>query len=314
MPAAYHIPGFQMRRTPDGYAFPFLHYSADPDLTPEKVKDLRRKYTSQAFWNREMEGDAHSLDGQKVYPEFDPAVHVIPHSQVPKRGCLYMSIDPHPRTPHALLWVLVDRWSDWYVYREIWPSNNYADPRRAREDDQDNNTITIWEYAETIALLEGNRIEWHRGETDNEYGIYRENRDGERIVIRFMDQAGKAFMATGEGQSPENYAERYARFGIECAGPKKAHEAGEEAIHSLLKPRGHDLKGTWPRLHLSDRCPELKLEIMKHRYKRRRITDEREASQEGIEYRTHLLDNLRYLATSPNVCWAPSLESNRTEL
>lgn len=311
--AGLNIAGLTMRRTPDGYPFPFLHYTADPDLTPKKVKELRQKYTSAAFWNREMEGDAHSLDGQKVYSDFDPAVHVIPHAQIPKRGCLYMSIDPHPRTPHAFLWVLVDRWSDWYVYREVWPSNNYADPRRSREDDQDNNTITVREYAWMLAELEGNRIEWFHAEKDDEYGVYRERKDGERIIIRYMDTAGKAFRASGEEQSPESYAERYIRYGIECSAPKKAHQAGEDAIHELLVPRGHDQYGTWPRLHISDQCPELRLEILKHRYKNRRITEEREASQDAVQYRTHLLDNLRYLATSPSVCYVDSLESKRYE-
>jgi hypothetical protein len=129
--------------------------------------------------------------------------------------------------------------------------------------------------------------------------------------MRFMDQAGKAFRATGEEATVhESYADRYRRFGIECYDPDKRHKAGEDAVRQLLKPRNHDTLGTWPRLHISKKCPELILEFSKYRYKStKRMNDERELKQEGVQSRCHMLDLLRYLATSPQVYHTRTSES-----
>lgn len=243
-----------------------------------------------------------ALGGQRVYPEFDPSIHVIPDSMLPKQMTRYQAIDPHPRTPHAALWLGIDAWSDWYVYRDLWPSVVYGEPRDVRDDEQDNE-FTTREYAETMAQLEGNEIVWHDAETDEEWGEYRRKTGGENIVYRFMDQAGKAFRATGEGQKEESYSARYDRFGIAFQDPYKSHQAGEDAIHQLLKPRRHEIRGKWPRLHIAANCREMALELMKYRYKLLKgRTDDKELKQEGVEARCHLIDCLRYLAVS-NICF-----------
>jgi hypothetical protein len=297
-----------MRRTGDGIPVVRLHYSALPFATPEWVTEQRKRFTSQAYWDLEMEIKYEALSGQRVYPEFDPAIHVIADSEVPRHGCRYMSIDPHPRTPHAMLWVLIDRYSDWYVYRDLWPSRVYGHTRNLRDDEEDNQ-YTIREYCESIAVLEGNRLEWRNAETDDEYALYRRRDGGERVVERFMDQAGKGFRASGEAQREETYARRYDRFGIQCSDPYKAHKSGEDAIHALLKLRRHDIHGLWPRLHIAASVKELILEFTKYRFKvRRTVNNERELKQEGVEARCHMIDNLRYLATA-NLSYIPSLAS-----
>jgi hypothetical protein len=292
------VPGLSMRRTEAGIPVVRLHYTALPYATPEWVTEQRRRYTSQAYWDLEMEIKYEALSGQRVYPEFDPVIHVIPDAEVPRIGSRYMSIDPHPRTPHAMLWVLIDRYSDWYVYRELWPSLVSGQPQNLKDDAEDNQ-YTIREYAESIAVLEGNRLEWRNAETDDEYAIYRRTDKGERIIERFMDQAGKGFRASGEQQREETYATRYDRFGIQCADPYKSHKSGEDAIHAGLKLRKHDVRGLWPRLHIAASCKELIVELLKFRYKvTRTANQERELKQEGVEARCHQIDNLRYLMTA----------------
>jgi len=301
-------PGMSMRRTKVGHAVVRLHYSALSYATPEWIEAQRKRYTSQAYWNLEMEIQYEALSGQRVYPEFDVNTHVLPDEYIPKRGCRYMSIDPHPRTPHAMLWVLIDRFSDWYVYRELWPSIVYGEPRNAKDDEEDNQ-FTIREYCETVAALEGNTIDWRNPETDDEYGIYRRKPNGERIIDRYMDQAGKGFYTSSDSALQETYARRYDRFGMQCSDPYKSHKSGEDAIHSLLKMRKHDVHGVWPRLHIASSCRELVVEFLKYRYKLfKGKPDERELRQEGVEARCHLLDDLRYLATA-NISYLPSLES-----
>lgn len=287
-----------MRRTDEGTAVIRVHYSADPAHTPEWAAEIRKSFTSEAMWRQEMEIEYEALTGQRVYPEFDIGKHVIADEHIPTVGCRYMSIDPHPRTPHAMLWVLIDSWSDWYVYRELWPSVYYGRPE-VPEDTIRDYEFTVKEYSETVASLEKNDFEWKNGGTDRESGMHRRTRNGERIIYRFMDQAGKGFRASGDGQIVETYADKYQRFGIHCIDPVKAHDTGEDAIHDLLKSRNHQVYGTWPRLHIARSCPELILELQKHRYKKKSANNfvERELRQDAVESRTHMVDNLRYLAT-----------------
>jgi len=303
------VPGLSLRRTSQGLAVLRVLYSADPDKRAAGwLEAEEKKFTSRALFKQEVLIEYDAREGGLVYPEFDETIHVIPDEQVPKALTRFMSLDPHPRTPHAMLWVGVDEWSDWYVYRELWPSVVYGDSRQLRDNDSEN-TFTLREYAEAIAALERNEIEWHHAETDQEYGVYRLRHGGERIVYRFMDQAGKAFRASGEGAQIETYARRYDRYGIQCVDPRKSHESGEDAIRQLLKPRYHDARGSWPRLHIAASCRELILEFKKYRYKSiKHWRNQVELYQEGTQYRSHMLDNLRYLATG-ELAWIRNLKS-----
>jgi hypothetical protein len=297
-----------MRRTKDNWAVVRLHYSADPTMSGARLAAERRRYTSQAHWNMEMEIRPDALSGQRIYPEFDTAIHVIPDEDVPKRMVRYMSIDPHPRTPHAMLWVGVDRWSDIYAYREFWPSIAYGKSITVKDSDQEE-TYFVKDYAEFIALAERNKLDFRCENTKLESARYIRKEGGEKIFRRYMDQAGKAFNASGEDEGPESYCKRYRRYGIQCSDPYKVHRAGMDAIRGLLTPRKHEVRGMWPRFHVARSCSELILEFLKYRYKQtKRWNDERELYQSPVEARCHMLDNLRYLSTA-GIGWVKGYES-----
>lgn len=297
-----------MRRTNQGWAVLRLHYSADETMVGERLAQERARYTSEAWWRKEMEIEYDAMSGQRVYPEFDPSIHVIPDNRIPRRGCRYFSLDPHPRTPHAMLWVIIDRWNDWYIYREFWPSRAYGIPITIKDTDVEN-TYHVKDYAETIAIAEGNKLEFSKENTDRERARYNRLPQGERIIKRFMDQAGKAFRASGEDDAPESYATRYHRYGIHCTDPYKIHRAGIDAIRLLLSPaREHEMYGKWPKLHIAESCREIIMELLKHRYKTTRFHPERELKQDGVDVRSHMIDNLRYMATA-NITYIRGLES-----
>lgn len=300
--------GLTFRRTAQGWAVPRAHYAADPTLSLAAVEALRAKSPTPAYWRQEMEIVADALEGQLVYPEFSTAVHVVDDEQVPARLTRYMAIDPHPRTPHAMLWAGVDSWGDWWIYRELWPSVAYARPQNPRDDEAENE-FTTREYAETIAHLEGAAMEWRRPETDNETAILRPGAKGERIVARYMDVAGKGFKVSAEGARFESYATRYAKYGIACGDPIRWHAKGEDAIRELLRIRRHEVYGQWPRLHVAKSCQELILEMQRCRYAPMTGREgEQEVKQEAAAVRTHLIDCLRYLATA-RLQWSPVLAS-----
>jgi hypothetical protein len=160
--------------------------------------------------------------------------------------------------------------------------------------------------------LEGNDLEIiHRG-TDKEYGKPIKRIGGERPFLRLMDQAGKAFRASDEASLLETYARRYRKYGISCSDPRKSIGVGEDAVRNLLTPRRHDLKGAWPRLHISNKCPELIWEFKNYRYKVMKTENpERDLKQDPIEARSHGLDILRYIATHPQSMFISRLASRR---
>lgn len=301
--------GMYMSRTEEGIAVVRLHYSADDTLTDEKLAAIAKKILTQEDWNQEMEGDADAMSGALVYPEFDAKKHVIPHEyvvyadpekKVKRKGCLYMSIDPHPRTPHAALWAMVDRWGDWWIYRELWATEVRGTDAKLT-DFIDEERHTVLEYADMIARLEGNSLNViNRGRDEMEYAAYTPNVGGERIVERFMDWAAKGFAASGEDRGyKESISERFQRYDICCLKPNKQHKAGEDAIRDLLRDRDDSRVGNNPRIHISSRCRELIWELKNYRYQQTQphLLDRKELKQVGVESRCHMLDNLRYLAT-----------------
>jgi hypothetical protein len=304
--------GMYMRRTRNGIPVIWLHYSADPTMTEDRVAELRKKYTSDAMWRQEMEIEYDATTGAKVYDDFSEAKHVIPHHKIPKRLCRYRFIDPHPRTPHAFLWIGVDRYNDLYAYREWWPSIAYGESTVVKDNDKERR-LTIKDYVETVALVEGNRIEWINEQRTDLLGTYRRNPGGENIIDCYMDQAGKSWSVNDESSVEERLAERYENYGLISSDPDKRHKVGEDAVHELLRDRHHDIFGNWPRLHLSDRLIESIYEFKKYRYQQtRRLNTEKELKQEGVEARCHMLDLFRYAATADNIRWIPGKESEES--
>ena len=315
--------GMYMTASPDGaIKCIHLHYQADTSLIndPEKLSGLRAKMTP-AKWNQEMEGDAHALSGARVYPSFNRSIHVLPHEEViyadpvrkiPRRGCRYMSIDPHPRTPHAMLWVLIDHWNDWYIYRDLWPSITWGTADKV-SDYTAENEFSVKDYCEYAARVEGNQFHLHNpNRGDEEWGEIISIPGAERIIDRYMDYAGKGFNASGEDSAAkESYAKRYERYGIQCSKPNKEHAAGEDAIRTMLEVRYHDaLQRQWPVLHISSQCEELIFELENYRYEQTRLhlLDIHDLKQRGVSARSHQIDNLRYLATA-GLRYFPSMES-----
>jgi len=57
---------------------------------------------------------------QRVFPRFNPAVHVIPSERIPEQGTNYLFVDPHGRRNWFMVWIRIAVDGRWYVYRE-WP-------------------------------------------------------------------------------------------------------------------------------------------------------------------------------------------------
>lgn len=289
--------GLALRRNASGHAVVRLHISADQEMTPERLEEIRKTFPSDAWFQQEVHMDAFAKAGAKVYPEFDASIHVLDDAEIPKRLTRYMVVDPHPRTPFYALWVGIDRYDDWYVYRELWPSAECGQTRRSKFADDDPQ-YTVREYAESYAALEGNEIRIIDPGGANERGKYIHKEGGERICCRLADQASKGFRVSAEGMPIETIASKFEDYGFAFSDPYKIIEAGEDAIRALLKPRIFQGR-LWPKLHIARSCIELIWEFLHLRYSpQRQNLDFKELTQKSVEARRHGLDSLRYLSCS----------------
>ena len=85
-------------------------------LTEEGVKMFEEGLTQDEKAAR-IDGEFTFMSGL-IYKEFNANVHIIPPFD-PKHLSIYEAIDPHPRTPHAVMWVGVDANGRKYIIDEI---------------------------------------------------------------------------------------------------------------------------------------------------------------------------------------------------
>jgi len=90
----------------------------NPYLSPEAIKEFEATLTMEEKEAR-LHGKFLHLTGL-IYKEFDQQVHVIDPPTIKKHWSRYMAIDPHERTPTAVLWLAVDEKESHYIYDELW--------------------------------------------------------------------------------------------------------------------------------------------------------------------------------------------------
>ena len=91
----------------------------NPYLTDESIREFESKLTEEEREAR-VHGRFMHLSGL-TYKEFDPAIHIKSHQQIPPEWPRWMICDPHDRKPFALLWFAVDPLNRIWIYDE-WPS------------------------------------------------------------------------------------------------------------------------------------------------------------------------------------------------
>jgi len=87
-------------------------------LTEEAIQEFENSLTQEEKEAR-LHGKFMHLSGL-IYKEFVAETHVIDPPTIKKHWSRYMAIDPHERTPTAVLWVAVDEKDNHYVYDELW--------------------------------------------------------------------------------------------------------------------------------------------------------------------------------------------------
>ena len=301
-------PGIRTWKTRNGARVVELHYSADPQkglgektfvpeinkhLTPWALKEYK-SLTSKGKYLQEYEIDPHASQGAHLF-ELDEAATCEKSFPIPHSWTRYMALDPHPRVPHAFLWVAVDPYGDRWYYREFWPSKIYGMAGNIPEDEK---RPKIWEYCEVIKYLES-------AENPDNCGA------AEEIYERIIDYAARSFgKGTFDNERPPteedlDYQDRYKLesdkidYRLTFKDAKKDRDVGIELVNSGLKPLqidgGEVLKS---RIRIfSDTCPELIWQLKNNRYPMLTATqaEVRDPISVPLAKRTHETDLIRYL-------------------
>lgn len=105
-------PGFDV----DGFIFD-INDNIGFGLTDKNVKDFEQILSPDEIEAR-LRGRFMHLSGL-VYKQFDYATHVVKPFEIPPDWSIYVAIDPHPRTPHAVLFMAVAPDGSKYVFDEL---------------------------------------------------------------------------------------------------------------------------------------------------------------------------------------------------
>lgn len=296
--------GIQEWETANGIHVFRLHYAADEEkgagekqFVPAENLWLspwaKRQYdgfTNKRSFFQEIEIDFSAKSGALIYQLEDSAT-LEPLAALPLVGTDYYFLDPHPRVPHAHLWIRVDKWGDAWAFRELWPSKTYGKPGDTPEDD---NRYRIRDYIETVRWMESEENEKNHGKAQN-------------IHKRIIDYAARGFLPTTDDQDQRSVQQRYEEVSQEVGHPMvfddaiKDVEAGIEAVNEWLKPRlvecsdGQFLPKS--RLHIVEsECPELIWELRNNRFEALTpvMMEKSDPSGKPRKKRNHMTDLLKY--------------------
>lgn len=98
-------------RNRNGAHVVWLHHSADPSKDDLWASDFSKTFPggrTGGAWRSEMDGDADAFAGGLVYPDFQPASHIIPYFDPPAEWVSYRVIDPGLDNPLACILVCLD--------------------------------------------------------------------------------------------------------------------------------------------------------------------------------------------------------------
>lgn len=284
-----------------------LHYLADPAKRGLWAETAKARCPSDTWWRQEMEIDFGAALGALLVPEFNRNFTVCkPFPLNSKDHTKYMCIDPHPRVAHAMLWLAADRWGSIIVYRDYWASKMYGKPGNIPEDDD---MYHIDDYVNTIKFLESSQVNCFgpNGYADN-------GGQDERIYLRVMDPAGKAFATriTDGKREPETMWGRYRDEGIVCVEAKKDFLANRDRVGRGLRPRtiiDGDGEHKQSEIIIFDTCQELILELESARFPKLSPSQaERiDPKEQALRKRKHMLDCLFYLMAEEPQFYDPTV-------
>jgi len=126
----------------------------NPNINQERVSKEAGKMSKEERSMR-MFGQYISFTG-KVFGRYKEPIHLVKEVfDIPEDWPRYMALDPHPRTPCAVLWVAVDSMGRKWVYDELWTQESCTTESLVRQMLEKE----FYQYGEDRQIdLDGNRL------------------------------------------------------------------------------------------------------------------------------------------------------------
>jgi hypothetical protein len=257
-----------------------LHYSADPELDANWVKTEKRKYTSQAAWDREQEIVHEAGGGELVFAETlnryaDKIIIRDPSFQMPPFWKTMAGFDHGKTNPTAFLLTRIDTDGTIYFVAE------YYQPKLGPHEHLAN-LEQIPGFADASPILADPNI-FYKSQAQSDGGF--------KAIADLYWEAGLSRLTS----APEN---------AEIAGMERMLEHWRDLEHreptiKILCPTKYDYSrrryGIFP-----DGCPNLLWELMRTRREKLTATQlmRRNPSEAIVDRDNHLRDCAKYVVLS----------------
>jgi len=266
------LPGVRERRNDkNSFYVVRVHYSADKNKATQEWFLKTKKGMPKASWNKEYEIDFYALSGQRIWPEFDPSIHVISPIEIKKEWNHLRSIDFGQFNPTCCLWGAVDYSDNIYIYREYYQGGR----------------VTASDHAKAIAKLS----------------------EGESYVGTFIDPSTLAKTQSkyrdieATDNVPYSVYEIFYDNGVECSPANNDTKAGWDRVSEYMHLREYKVEGKdviKPKLFIFENCFHLIHEIPRYRYAMQTplTMQKKDPDEKQIKKEDHSCDALRYLVIS----------------
>lgn len=235
------------------------------------------RYLAGRIW-KDWDRDVHTFDRMKEWPE-DRRVGVMFAGQPPRHWPRAMFLDPHDRTPHALMWVACDEAGDYWVYREAWMEDSILE-----------DIVKLCRDEETRAR--------------------------ERIQVRFLDPN---FGAKKYGNSGLTVRDELEKAGRDLLYPMRFvfaddhKELGRKEVTNLLRfDRTKPISMmNHPKLRVASDLKELIYQVEHYIWDDFKSAYDRDPKEKPKMINTHFPDLLHYLSLSKFQLYKPMLVEGR---
>jgi hypothetical protein len=270
--------GITLRRIPEGQpcegaAVLRLHITADPDFNEERIEILRKKYTRDADFQKEVHIVYEALEGELLYPEYSPERNDCDPFDVsdPNEWTIWHGCDPHMRTPNAFLWWATSTEGEHAICGELWtPDRRY----------------TPYECADTIKWLESDSTDkpsawdWCRGKKLHVY-------------YRVMDTHGSA----ANSEEGVDFFKAFSRHDLTYYPAKKGQQiiaAARDWIGERMLPEQLTDGAQLTRFRVFNTLQHTRFQFANVRYPSGVV--ERQRQERPETYQKHQIDCAHYIA------------------
>lgn len=235
--------------------------SDENKFLPEDYLDVLESYTGDLY-DRYVKASFNVFEGQ-IFPDFNPAIHVIAPFTIPAHWDIVRAIDHGERNPTAVIWCAVAPSGNVYAFREYSKSEKSVHYHARQVKKFEPNSRVLYTVIDPS-------VKSVRGQT------------GRKIDTEWKEEMGDDFnLVYGNNDVSTGIARIHKYLAID-----------KNALNPITKKHGS------PKFFIFNTCPILIEEMENYKWKKIMPTSEDDPIEKPRKKDDHLLDDVRYLLMS----------------